>query len=448
MSQKRPPIGSSVRLLETLETEDLSKIPEGTVGIVQDHCKNRELKVEFKLGNTAVEVKVEEKHVKEKIFTVLCIDGGGIRGLIPAVILAYIEQRMKCFMKEQLCVDKAVDQLRIADFFDLIAGTSTGGIIALALTKPDSNGRPEYTAEKLVNLYLKEGEKIFYRPESHRIRSVDGWINKKYPADGIQKVLKTYFGCTTLDQAVTRVLIPTYDMRGARVHLRNNFDCRRGGHPRFFKNYATKDATQGSDTCQQSSKDCTPAKGSDLPDSYMERPLMRDVARATSAAPTYFEPIDLKLQLSNLTLVETLVDGGVFANNPAMCAYADAKCLLQREERRNEQILLVSIGTGNLTGALKAEAAKDWGKLHWIETLITMIFDGASDTVNYQLQQLIPGEENYYRFQPQLTFGQDEMDDASRGNLISLKALADGYIKKKKCALQTISERLVKNRLP
>ena len=58
MSQKRPPIGSSVRLLKTLETKGLSKIPEGTVGIVQEHCENRELKVKFKLCNATVEVNV------------------------------------------------------------------------------------------------------------------------------------------------------------------------------------------------------------------------------------------------------------------------------------------------------------------------------------------------------------------------------------------------------
>ena len=75
-----------------------------------------------------------------------------------------------------------------------------------------------------------------------------------------------------------------------------------------------------------------------------------------------------------------------------------------------------------------------------------MIFDGASDTVNYQLQQLIP-EDNYYRFQPQLTFGQDEMDDVSRENLISLKALAEGFIKDRQSDLNTISRRLVTNRL-
>ena len=383
---------------------------------MQEHCSEDKIQVEFKLDDTAVTVKVAAEKVKKKIFTVLAIDGGGIRGLIPALILACIEQRMENLLgnRNEKC------QLRIADVFDLIAGTSTGGIIALALTKRDSNGRPEYTAERLVDLYLNEGENIFNRPKSHHIGSVDGWLNKKYPADGIEDVLERYFRDTTLDQAFTRVLIPTYDMRGTWVHWQNKFDCQRGGHPRFFKSYS-------------------------IDDTPLESPLMRDVARATSAAPTYFEPIDLNLQLSDLQLVETLVDGGIFANNPAMCAYADVKRILRSEGRPNDQIQLVSIGTGNLTGALKAEAAKDWGKLRWIETLITMIFDGASDTVNYQLQQLIP-EDNYHRFQPKLTFGNDEMDDASRGNLLALKALTEVFIKKKRCKLNTISQLLVTNR--
>ena len=441
MCQKMPPKRSSVYLLEELKPNGCDRIPAGTVGIVQEHCSEDEIQVEFKLGNTAVTVKVAAEKVKKKFFTVLAIDGGGIRGIIPALILARIEQRME----NLLCDRNEKCQLRIADVFDLIAGTSTGGIIALALTKPDDSGkRPEYTAKRLVDLYLNEGKNIFCRPKSHRVRSVCGWLNKKYPADGIQKVLEEYFGSTRLDQALTRVLIPTYDMRGARVHLRKGFDCRRGGHPRFFKSHPINDKTQASDTCQQQSTDCPPGN-SDLSDSRTENHLMRDVARATSAAPTYFEPIDLDLQLPDLTLIETLVDGGIFANNPAMCAYADAKRIIQSSASPNDQILLVSIGTGNLTGGLKAEAAKNWGKLCWVDTLITMIFDGASDTVNYQLEQLIP-RDNYHRFQPQLTFGQDEMDDATRGNLLSLKALASTFIETKKCALNTISERLMKNR--
>ena len=342
MSKRLHPKGSSVRLLETLEIKDLPQIPKGTVGIVQKHCAEDKIQVEFKLGDTPVTVRIAAEKVKKKIFTVLAIDGGGIRGIIPALILAHIEQQMKDLPRDgnEKC------QLRIANVFDLIAGTSTGGIIALALTKPgDRSERPEYTGERLVDLYLNEGENIFNRPKSHRIRSVWGWLNTKYPADGIEDVLARYFGDTTLNQALTRVLIPTYDMRGARVHWRNNFDYRRGGHPRFFKHYPIDEATQASDTRQQPSTDRPPAD-SDLPDSHIESPLMRDVARATSAAPTYFEPIDLDLRLSDLTLVETLVDGGIYANNPAMCAYADAKRIIRNGGSPNDQILLVSIGTG------------------------------------------------------------------------------------------------------
>lgn len=121
---------------------------------------------------------------------------------------------------------------------------------------------------------------------------------------------------------------------------------------------------------------------------------------------------------------------------------------MHREGRPNDQILLVSVGTGNLTGTLNAESAKNWGRPRWVPTLITMIFDGASDTVDYQLQQLlIPEEKRYYRFQPQLTFGHDEMDNVSRANLLELKALTESYLKKEKCRLNTLSQQLVDNQL-
>ncbi len=81
-----------------------------------------------------------------KTIKILSIDGGGIRGIIPAVILSAIED---------------MTGKKIADMFDLIAGTSTGGIVALGLTKPNANGQPQYAAKDLVALYEKEGENIF-----------------------------------------------------------------------------------------------------------------------------------------------------------------------------------------------------------------------------------------------------------------------------------------------
>lgn len=441
MTQEMPPKGSAVYLLETLKSKDYCKIPVGTVGVVQEHCSDGKLKVQFKLSNKTVEVEVGVKKVKRKIFTVLSIDGGGIRGIIPARILEYIEKQMGNCMSDgnEKC------QPHIADVFDLIAGTSTGGIIALALTKPDDNGRPKYTAKELVDLYLEKGKTIFNRPINHRIRSVNGLLNKKYPADGIKEVLETYFEETKLNEAVTPVLIPTYDMRGARVHWQKRFDCRRGGHPRFFKSYRINESEQKSDNCQQQSTDCSSVDPKPLQQSE-DNYFMRDVARATSAAPTYFEPVALKFHPApKLKLIETLVDGGIFANNPAMCAYADMRKMIRSKGGPNAQILLVSLGTGNLTGTLDAESAKNWGGPRWVPTLITMIFDGASDTVDYQLQQLIPEKKRYYRFQPQLTFGNHELDDVNQANLLELKALTEAYIKKEECRLNTVSQQLVDN---
>src|SRR5918998_5663430 len=116
---------------------------------------------------------------------VLWIDGGGIRGIIPAMVLAEIERRTG---------------KRTAEVFDLVAGTSTGGILALGLTKPGQNGRPEYSAKKLIDLYETEGGKIFSIPVWHRIHSAGGLAEEKYPSRGIEEVAKRYFGNVRLSQ--------------------------------------------------------------------------------------------------------------------------------------------------------------------------------------------------------------------------------------------------------
>ena len=366
---------------------------------------------------------------KEKMFTVLSIDGGGIRGIIPATILAYIEEQAGLLIEEQgESQNEEPVEAQTADLFDLIAGTSTGGIIALALTMPDSNGRPAHTAEDLVGLYRDQGEIIFDRSVWHRIRSAGGWTEEKYPTRGIRRVLKNCFENTRLNQACTEVLIPSYDMRGTRPYWEGGSVEREGGHPRFFK----------------SSK-------AGNPNQPHEDYLMREIAHATAAAPTYFEPVDTVFtppleESRGERLVETLVDGGIFANNPAMCAYVEAKRIL-REKNRTDKILLVSLGTGNLTEELDANDAKNWGKVSWINPLFTMIFDGASDTVDYQLKQLtVVNGDIYYRFQPSLSEeGNDEMDDANPAHLSELKRFADSFIGKRREDLRTLSCQLLEN---
>jgi uncharacterized protein len=300
---------------------------------------------------------------------ILSIDGGGIRGLIPAMILAKIEEM----------TSKPISQL-----FDIIAGTSTGGIVALALTMPDKNNKdiPAYSANDLISLYTDKGEKIFSRNIFHRITSVDGILDEKYPSSGIESVLKECFGTVMLSEALTPVLIPCYE-----IGLRKPF---------FFKSWHAKD----------------PSK-----EKYDFN--MWKIARATSAAPTYFEPFKLEIDGKGQADYYSLIDGGVYANNPAMCAFAEAKVMFEN----TADILMVSLGTGELTHSISYNDAKDWGLVNWAKPILGTVFDGVSDTVDYQLRQLLH-RDRYYRIQASLAqLGKDGIDDASKENIHELKLL-------------------------
>jgi uncharacterized protein len=133
---------------------------------------------------------------------ILSIDGGGIRGIIPALVLAEIEERTG---------------RRVAELFDLIAGTSTGGILAAALTRPadDGEGRPggpRYAARDLIGLYEAEGPEIFDRTLLKRIHSVDGLLDERYDSKGLDSALDAYLGRVKLSEAVTDVLITAYEI--------------------------------------------------------------------------------------------------------------------------------------------------------------------------------------------------------------------------------------------
>lgn len=323
----------------------------------------------------------------------LAIDGGGIRGIIPAMVLAEIEKR----------TNKPISEL-----FQLIAGTSTGGIITLGLTKPDSKGKPQYKASDLVELYQREGKQIFARSLVHRFRALDFILREKYPARGIESVLRKYFAETRLKEALTEVLITAYD-----TESRDSW---------FFKSIKAKDHNH--------------------PEADF---LMRDVARATSAAPTYFSPAKLKSH----TMVDyySLIDGGVFANNPAMCAYVEA---INRYREIPEDILVLSLGTGELTRPLPYVKVKHWG-VRWAQPILNIVFDGVSDTVDYQLRQLLrsgeDGKERYYRFQVRLEPDNDQMDTTNPDQIHLFKLLAKKMIDEKDGELDRLCKQLVKKSL-
>jgi len=293
---------------------------------------------------------------------VLSIDGGGIRGVIPAAVLTEIERR----------TSRTVPEL-----FDLVAGTSTGGIIALALTAPGEHGAPRWRASDLLDLYRREGEHIFSRSVWQRITSAEGVLDEKYPADGLEAALSKYFGDVRLRDALTPVLVTAYELERRK--------------PFFFRSRrAAADPVY------------------DFP--------MREAARATSAAPTYFEPPELVNEADGERYA--LVDGGVFANNPSMCAYAEIL-----SEDRGADVFVVSLGTGQLNRPIHYADAKDWGLLGWAKQIFNVVLDGVSDTTDYELEQLL-GPERHARLQIELIGASDDLDDASPGNIANLETKA------------------------
>ncbi len=322
------------------------------------------------------------------VFKVLSIDGGGIRGIVPAMVLAEIEE---------------LTGRPVAETFDLVAGTSTGGILALGLTMPGDDGRPRYAAEELIGLYEEEGSRIF----SNRAGPIRSAFEERYPSRGVEEVLGEYFGEVRLKEALTRVFVTSYE-----IQLRAPF---------FFRSERAK----GKDDY-------------DFP--------MRQVARATSAAPTYFEPA--KVEAEGAVDYYALVDGGVFANNPAMCAYVEARKILEAQGSAfptESDLLVVSLGTGQLTDRLRYEEVAGWGLLEWARPVIDVVFDGVSDTVDFQLKELLPrkdGLRRYYRFQTELVEVSDAMDNAGPENLRDLKLLARTMIDGEEERLSDLYERL------
>lgn len=325
-----------------------------------------------------------------KHITVLSLDGGGIRGLIGARLLVELERR---------------SGKRISELFDLIAGTSTGGILALGMVKPDDNGKPFYTAEEMMKFYTVDGPKIFPTDIFNRMMGdVRQVFDEKYPAHTIEHLLKQRFGNSTMAQAVSHLIVPAYNTYTAQG--------------RFFKSRRLFE--DGS-----------------VP--------MWEVARATSAAPTYFEAFNmLKPDGSR----EPLIDGGVIANNPTMTAYAEIlehTAAYVGEARVEQPLVVVSIGTGQLVSHLTYDEIKDWGIWEWVRPLVDILVNGAVHTVHYEMQEIMlsrQGAGYYFRLQPLLSESMLAIDDASGANLDALIALTEKYIADNDALINQILERI------
>lgn len=323
-------------------------------------------------------------------YNVLALDGGGIRGVVPARVLEELERRLG---------------YPLAEAFDLVAGTSTGGIIALGLTKPNGNGHPEYSAADMLGLYMEEGHKIFPHSIELEVKTLHGLVHARYPAEPLEELLGQRFGETMLSEALTEVVIPSYDLSAP--------------GPFFFKREYAQSNEHNWDVS------------------------MAKVARATSAAPTYFAPAVLP-PFEQDGREHALVDGGTFANNPAISAYADAL----RKAGGDAKFLVVSIGTGRPPQTLgsgpipvPAAQAHGWGLEQWARPILEVVLDGAAKAVEYELEQIAGAAGDRlecYRLQSPLPTASHAMDDASDDNRRALLNDANTLISENQAKLDQI----------
>lgn len=309
---------------------------------------------------------------------ILSIDGGGIRGIIPGQILVALEDKLQKRTNDP--------KARIANYFDFFAGTSTGGILTCILLCPSFTepGAARFSAKEAVDLYIQNGAKIFEAGFWHKLISLNGVAHEKYEAKGIERCLSEYFGELKLSELLKPCIITAYDIENRETKFFAQHDFKLKGEQADF--------------------------------------LVKDVCRATSAAPTYFAP-ELIQSLSGVSYA--CVDGGVFANNPGLCAYSEV-----RNAKGNptaSDMFLVSIGTGSEAAAYPYIKAKDWGEIGWVKPVIDMMMSGAAEVTDYHLNKMFAAghnQQNYVRIQPSgLGRAQPEMDNASAENIRALIAL-------------------------
>ena len=333
-----------------------------------------------------------------KFFRILSIDGGGIRGIIPAQVLVTLEAQLK--------KETGDPSTRIADCFDLIAGTSTGGILTCIYLSPgpDDPLRPRFSAEEAVELYFEHGDDIFHIPLWYKVKSGSGVRDEKYPATGLETVLNNYLRDLKLSDLIKPCLITAYDIKHRATYFFTQHDARKYSSRNF---------------------------------------LLRDVARATSAAPTFFECANVK---SETQVTYPMIDGGVFANNPALCAYAEARTLEDAKKPTAKGMVILSIGTGAVEKPYYYPEAKDWGAVQWIRPVLDIMMSAVAETVDYQLRQMfdaIAAPEQYLRLQAQLRSENADMDNAELPNLRALKEIGQETAEENDEKLQAFVKLLV-----
>jgi predicted acylesterase/phospholipase RssA len=318
---------------------------------------------------------------EKRRYKILSIDGGGVRGIIPALWLNEIERR----------TSKPISHL-----FNMVAGTSAGGIIAAGLTIPNivardpiylgeqiigytdvlSSYEPRYTACKIFQLFKTQSKDIFNSNNS--FFSYLNWfpreyISEKYTDNGRKTLFNDYFGNTQIKDALTDLIIPTYSEN-------------MGKQPYLFN---SKDSERNTTT-------------------------FLDVLMATSAAPTFFKSYQI-------TGKGEFLDGGINLNNPAMRVYTESP------GRNSEKTFVLSLGTGTYIPE-PSNPDKYRGKLFWAMNFSNVALSAQEGNVDIELNNLLNNDypktfgNRYQRWQVfmEKSIALDAYDDESLNELIGM----------------------------
>ncbi len=278
---------------------------------------------------------------------ILSIDGGGIKGVAPAAFLASLEQLF---------------DINVGDYFDLVVGTSTGGIIALGLGAGLS-------AKQILDFYCEKGPTIF---KGNRLLRAIRWLPMaKYSQHQLKIALEAAFGDITLGQSRVRLVVPAANLETGTVHI-----FKTQHHPR-------------------------------LQTDYHER--MVDVALATAAAPSYFPTQRLSSGIP-------LIDGGVWANNPVGFAVVEAISMLgwPRDELKVMSLGCTTAPLSTITAIIRPTGAWYWARK------ITDVFMSTQSSASLGIAQHLAGHDSILRISPEVSFSRFALDDAR-----DIKALAE-----------------------
>ena len=280
-------------------------------------------------------------------YRILSLDGGGIRGVITAIIL------------QRLNAEPGLNGW--LNSVDLLAGTSTGGLLALGLAHGLS---PEF----MRSVYETKGAEIFDDSWLDDLVDIGKITGADYDIKNLEREVKKIFGKTTLAQLKRRILITAFDLDNE-----SHNKASRTWKPKLFHNFPGHD-TDGSE-------------------------LAFKVGLYTSAAPTYFPSVD------------GYIDGGVYATNPSMCALAQSQDSDFKKRPLLSDVVLLSLGTGTCLLYIEGKEL-DWGYAQWAKQLVTLMLDGTSGIADYQCNQILG--DKYHRmapvFPPDVSIPMDAVD--------------------------------------